>query len=115
MESQKEYLRPSSVMMTLPDPESKKFCFDGQQGGTFQWRTETHEHPMFEIRFIGHNPSDDDLGKCFRGDDVTPVVIRLNKVGDYQYDICQMSAKGGSVTSGPHQFSVHECKGCPPP
>ncbi len=114
METSEESLRPSSVVMTLPDPKSMKVCADGQIGGTFQWRTETHDHPSFEIRFRGENPVDDDQDRSFPGDDMKPVVIRLNKLGNYEYDIYQKGAKGDPVSSGPHPFSVRECKGCNP-
>ena len=114
MEQTTGFLRPSGTVMTLPDPTSKKVCVDGQKGGTFQWRTETHDHPKFEIRFRGPNPTDEAVDKSFSGDDLSPVVIRLNATGDYYYDICQMDAQGGAVTSGPHTFSVHLCTGCRP-
>ena len=114
MESNQEQLRPSGVVMTLPDPKSKKVCIDGQQGGTFQWRTETHEHSSFEIRFRGSNPVDDTPNQSFNGDDLNPVVIRLKRLGYYEYEICQTDAKGHATTSGPHTFSVHVCHGCYP-
>lgn len=114
METTKEYLRPSSVVITLPDPKSMKVGTDGQKGGTFQWRTETHEHPSFEIRFKGQNPVDNTQDKSFKGDDLTPVVVRLNELGDYLYEVRQMDAKGNVITSGPHKFSVRECDGCHP-
>lgn len=114
MEAESEYLRPTGVVMTLPDPRSKQYAMDGQQGGTCQWRTETHDHPTFEIRFKGPNPFDEIVDKGFGGSDLAPVVLRLNNLGSFRYDVFQMNANGDVSKSGPHTFNVRECRGCNP-
>ena len=100
--------------MTLPDPRSRKYATDGQQGGTFEWRTETHDHPTFEIRFDGPNPVDEIPDRSFKGSDLSPVVLRLNNTGEFRYQVWQMDATDGVVKTGPFPFNVRPCRGCPP-
>ena len=114
MQAENEYLRPAGVVMTLPDPRSKKYAMDGQRGGTCQWRTETHDHPTFEISFEGLNPFDEVTDQIFRGSDLAPVVLRLNSLGEFRYNILQMGVNGEVSKSGPHTFNVRECRGCNP-
>ena len=111
----REYLRPTSVVLTVPDPDDLKCVTDVQQGGTMQWRTETHAYPSFEIRFVGKNPQDDVLNSVFSGTDTAPVVLRLHNTGDvFTYTLEQFKKDGTWLHGGEHQFSVRTCNGCHP-
>jgi hypothetical protein len=107
--------RPLSTVITVPDPDNTPFSNHAEQGGTLQWRTESHHYPEFEIRFQGANPSNADTDLVLKGSDVQPVVIRLNTVGDhYQYTVRHYKKDGTCEETGPVVFIVTKCLGCPP-
>jgi len=111
------YSRPLNSVITVPDPDRTPVSSHAEQGGTLEWRTDTHNYPNFEIHFKGANPFDpdhDDL--VLPGSDVNPVVIRLKTAGKhYQYAVRHISKDGKcSVDSGPFEFYVYPCRGCPP-
>ena len=106
--------RPSSGVITLPDPDDMPFSIHAEKGGTLQWRTETHNYPEFEIRFQGPNPSNAENNLVLKGSDVKPVVIRLNTIGEnYKYTIRRIKKDGACIDSGPVMFNVRICVGCP--
>jgi hypothetical protein len=112
-----KYARPSSVVVTVPDPDTTAVASHAEKGGTLQWRTDTHNYPEFEIQFIGPNPSNGNADEVFRGSDIEPVVIRLDLdvVGeDYQYKVRHFHKDGTSKDTGPFLLRVTPCRGCPP-
>jgi hypothetical protein len=116
MTTAKKYARPSSIVVTVPDPDRTSVASHAEKGGTLQWRTDTHNYPNFEIQFIGPNPSNGNTNEVFRGSDITPVVIRLDIVrDDYQYKVRHFHKDGSSSKdTGPFLLRVTPCKGCPP-
>ena len=115
MPNTSEFHRPLSAVITLPDPDNRMVSALAQQGGTLEWRTDSHHYPNFEIRFLGPNPSNDEEDSVFKGSDVQPVVIRLNKVGEYKHTVRHIREKDGScIDTGPHPTNVTPCHACPP-
>ncbi len=117
MTTDKKFARPSSVVVTVPDPDATIVASHAEKGGTLQWRTDTHSYPEFEIEFIGPNPSNGNANEIFSGSDTEPVVIRLDAdiVGEeYQYKIRQYHKDGTFKETGPFLLRVTPCRGCPP-
>jgi hypothetical protein len=111
----KSYSRPSSAVITIPDPDGMPFSTHVEQGGTLQWRTDTHNYPDFVIEFQGANPFDEVPNQKFSGSDEKPVVLRLNTVGNnYRYKVQHIKKDGTSKDTGPVEFSVIHCPLCPP-
>lgn len=109
------YSRPSCTVVTVPDPDNMPVSTHAQKGGTLQWRTDTHNYPSFEIRFIGANPFDGEQDVILLGSQDKPVVIRLDTVKDgYQYTVRHFKKDGTCVDTGVFLFNVHPCPGCPP-
>jgi hypothetical protein len=108
--------RPLSTVVTVPDPDNMPVSAQGEQGGTLQWRTDTHNYPEFEIRFQGANPSNEHKIKdhILKGSDIQPVVIRLDVIGNYQYTIRHYKKDKTCTDTGPVTFSVVRCLACPP-
>jgi hypothetical protein len=110
--------RPSSRVLTLPDPENMPFSTHAEQGGTLQWRIDSHNYPEFEIRFQGPNPSNANKNLVLKGSDARPVVLRLKTIGVYKYTVRHIKKDGTSPDPGPVlqpvlSIIVH-CVGCPP-
>lgn len=105
--------KPVSVVITIPDPDNKDFMIHVEQRGTLQWRNDSTTFPSFEIEFIGANPSNETQNEKLHGDHLNPVVIRLEKTGDYQYNIRHIKEDGTATTTGPRSFNSHPCTGCP--
>ena len=115
MEKDKVYDRPVCAVITLPDPDQMPVTHEVQTTGTIQWRTDTHQYSMFQVRFIGPNPEDEVSDKVLHGSDTAPVVLRLNKAGKrYEYEVSQFSSSGGQITSPVIAFRVQPCDGCHP-
>jgi hypothetical protein len=106
------YSRPLCAVVTIPDPDIMPVACHVEQGGTLQWRTDTHSYPKFEIRFQGPNPSNADKDLILTGDDLQPATIRLNTVGDYEYMICQYHKDGTIRRTGVFKFRASPCGGC---
>jgi hypothetical protein len=104
--------RPVSAVITVPDPDNMPVSSHAEQGGTLQWRTDTHNYRNFVIEFQGANPSDGVPNQKFPGSDEKPVVIRLNTIGDYKYTVQQINENGTCQDSGPFLCYVYPCKGC---
>lgn len=110
------YSRPFCSVITVPDPDRMPVAAHVEQGGTLQFRTDTHKYTTFEIRFQGPNPFDETQNEVFAGSDVQPVVGRLMKVGtEYKYTVRHFKDDGTSVDSGTFAFNVNPCRGCPQP
>jgi hypothetical protein len=108
------YSRPACAVITIPDPDIMPVAIHVEQGGTLQWRTDTHNYPKFEIRFSGANPSNDDKDLILTGDDLKPVTIRLKTVGDYEYVIWHYTKEGTCRPFQQHMlFHVTPCGLCP--
>jgi hypothetical protein len=105
--------RPSSTVITIPDPDNMPVSVHAEQGGTHQWRTDTHNYPQFKIRFPNYNPFNDYTNQTFDGSNVKPVVLPLKNVGNFEYTVQQMKEDGTCKDSGPFLFYVYPCKGCP--
>jgi hypothetical protein len=117
MTTAEKYARPSSVVVTVPDPDTTAVASYAEKGGTLQWRTDTHNYPEFEIQFIGPNPCNDNADDVFRGSDLEPVVMRLDldMIGEeYQYMVRHFHKDGTSKDTGPFLLRVTPCRGCPP-
>jgi hypothetical protein len=108
------YSRPLCEVITVPDPDIMPVASHVEQGGTLQWRTDTHNYPKFEIRFAGANPFNADKDLILTGDDLKPVTIRLNTVGDYEYVIWHYKKDGTCRPIQQHMlFHVTPCGLCP--
>jgi hypothetical protein len=107
------YSRPFCSVITVPDPDRMPVAGHVEQGGTLQFRTDTHRYPTCEIRFIGDNPFDETTNKVLPGSDIKPIVGRLEKNGNYQYTVRHFKDDGTSVDSGTFAFNVNPCRGCP--
>jgi hypothetical protein len=108
------YSRPLCEVITVPDPDIMPVASHVEQGGTLQWRTDTHNYSKFEIRFAGANPSNDDKDLILAGDDLKPVTIRLKTAGDYEYVICQYNKDETCRPIEQHRlFRVTPCGLCP--
>ena len=113
MTTNSEPHRPLCAVITIPDPDIMPVASHVEQGGTLQWRTDTHNHPRFEIRFEGANPSNADKNLILTGDDLQPVTIRLNTVGDYVYEIWHYRKDGTCRRHPRFEFHVTPCGLCP--
>jgi hypothetical protein len=105
--------KPLSTISTVPDPDNMPASIHAEQGGTHQWRTDTHNYPQFQIQFPNGNPFDDLENQSYDGSDEEPVVLRLNNVGTFNYNVQQKKKDGTCLDSGPFLFYVYPCKGCP--
>jgi hypothetical protein len=107
--------RPLSTVITLPDPDSMSVSDRAEEGGTLQWRTESHHYPEFEIRFQGPNPFNSETDLVLKGSDANPVVIRIPIMskGVYSYMVRHIKEDGTCKDTGPMKFIIH-CLGCPP-
>ncbi len=114
MTTNNKFSRPFSTVMTVPDPDNMSVASHAEQSGTFQWRTDTHNYPNFEVRFIGPNPSNGEDDLILPGSDTEPVIIRLNTVDDYRYGIRHYGKDGDFKDTGPFLLRVNPCNGCPP-
>ena len=106
--------RPLCTVISVPDPDNLAVCGHVEQGGTLQWRTDTHNYPKFEIRFEGANPSDAKKNQVLPGSDLKPVVIPLKKTGDFKYTVRHYKKDGTNKDTGPVLFRVTPCPNCPP-
>jgi hypothetical protein len=106
------YSRPLCAVITIPDPDIMPVASHAEQGGTLQWRADTHNYPGFEIRFQGPNPFNSDKDLILTGDDLQPVTIRLNTVGDYEYTIWHYKKDGTIKRTPRRKFRVTPCGGC---
>jgi hypothetical protein len=107
--------RPSSTVITVPDPDNMPVSSNVEKGGTIEWRTDTHNYPNFEIRFQGANPFDTTPDLVLTGSDEKPVIMRLNTLGhDYAYKVRHHHKKDRSHRdTGVFKFNVNPCRGCP--
>jgi hypothetical protein len=106
--------RPLCTVISLPDPDNLLVSSHGEQGGTLQWRTDTHNYPRFEIRFDGANPSNSKKDQVLSGSDLKPVVILLKKTGDFNYTVRHFKNDGTFLDTGPIPFRSTPCPVCPP-
>ncbi|MBB6142663.1 hypothetical protein HNQ77_000601 [Silvibacterium bohemicum] len=113
MESLKPTHRPVSIIHTAPDPDALQVRSHGEIGGVLEVRCETPNHPEFKVEFNGGNPSNEAINETFNGSMDAPVIIPLNKIGNYVYSILY-SSKGGKppVIFGPFPCNIHPCTGC---
>jgi hypothetical protein len=105
--------KPVSVVITVPDPDSKDFMIHVEQGGTLQWRSDSTTFPRFEIQFIGANPSNGTQNEKLDGDNLHPVVIHVKETGDYEYNVRHIKENGTATTTGPRSFHSQPCTACP--
>jgi|HubBroStandDraft_6_1064221.scaffolds.fasta_scaffold220175_2 hypothetical protein len=114
-ENKKENDRPLSIVITVPDPDNMSVSDRVEEGGTLQWRTESHRYPEFEIRFQGPNPFNTETNLILKGSDTNPVVIRIPLMSQdiYSYTVRHIKKDGTSKDTGPMKFVIH-CLGCPP-
>jgi hypothetical protein len=109
-----KFHKPLSTVITVPDPSNMSVSAHAEQGGTFEWRTDSHQYPEFEVRFQGPNPSNEQKDLVLQGSDLQPVVMRLNTVGNYQYMIRHKNnTTGNQKDTGPYPGNVNPCRGCP--
>jgi hypothetical protein len=104
--------KPVSAVITVPDPDNKDFMIHVEKGGTLQWRSDSATFPRFEIQFIGPNPTNETQNEKLDGDHLHPVVIPVNKTGDYEYNVRHISEDGTATTTGPRSFRSGPCTGC---
>jgi hypothetical protein len=105
--------RPLSIVITVPDPDNMSVSDRAEEGGTLQWRTESHRYPKFEIRFQGANPFNTETDLILKGSDDEPVVEHIVTKGVYSYTVRHIKKDGTSKDTGPMKFVIH-CIGCPP-
>jgi hypothetical protein len=105
--------RPLSIVITVPDPDNMLVSDRAEEGGTLQWRTESHRYPEFEIRFQGANPFNTETDLILKGSDDEPVVEHIVTKGVYSYAVRHIKKDGTSKDTGPMKFIIH-CLGCPP-
>lgn len=106
--------RRTSLVITIPDPDQMQPQLCAHVGATIQWRSETTNYPHFEIRFGGMDPCGG-TGTCYAGSDIAPVVLRLEKEGDYTYEVWQYKTRGGRPKKQTHGvFQVRSCTVCQP-
>jgi hypothetical protein len=114
-ENTNENDRPLSIVITVPDPDNMSGSDRAEEGGTLQWRTESHRYPEFEIRFKGPNPFNTETDLVLKGSDVNPIVIRIpiESRAVYSYSVRHYKKDGTCKDTGPMKFIIH-CIGCPP-
>ncbi len=115
MTSDTTYRKPISAVITVPDPDNTPCTGHAEQGGTLEWRSEAPNYPEFEVIFAGTNPYDDKIDDVLRGTTTKPIVVRLDKTGEFTYTVRHYHKNGKPCDT--QQFDVHiqPCpKGCPP-
>jgi hypothetical protein len=107
--------RPLSIVITVPDPDNMSVSDRAEEGGTLQWRTESHQYPEFEIRFKGPNPFNTETNLILKGSDAKPVVehIKAESKGVYSYQVRHIKKDGSFKDTEVRRFVIH-CIGCPP-
>jgi hypothetical protein len=113
MEDQRPTHRPASIIHTAPDPDKLQVRGYGEVGGILEVRCETPDHPTFKVKFEGGNPSNDVLDETFEGSLYAPVVIPLNKTGNFIYYVLYKNQNGEPpIFFGPYPCNIHICGAC---
>lgn len=117
MPTKKKYLRPTHVVITLPDPDALTSSSHAEVGGRMEWRCETANYPGFDIVFGEKNPFNHEKNYEAHGTIDEPVVRIVKNVGKYPYTVRHHPPPGSggeAVETGPAMAIGWKCEGCPP-
>jgi hypothetical protein len=101
--------KPTSAVITVPDPDNSPSFVHVEEGGTLQWRNDSYNYPDFEVEFIGANPTDDKSNAILTGSNLKPVVIHAKTPGKYRYKIRHKKTDGSESVWGPIHAYVVPC------
>jgi hypothetical protein len=101
--------KPTSAVITVPDPDNSPSFVHVEEGGTLQWRNDSYNYPDFEVEFIGANPADDKSNAILTGNNLKPVVIHAKTPGKYRYKIRHKKGDGSESVWGPIHAYVVPC------
>jgi len=110
MESNQGKFRPASAVVTLPDPDNSSTSSYVEIGGTLEIRCDSPNYPTFHVIFQGANPSDKEEGHVFEGSIHQPLVIRIEKEGDFDYTVVHFPKHEGRPI---HVFNKSRARSCP--
>jgi len=92
--------KPSSIVITVPDPDTFPVTTYGDLGGTIEFRSDAPNYPHFEIQFAGNNPEDSLIDRTFVGTNDSPLMITINKEGAFTYWVTYL-------TDEAHQYRMN--------
>ena len=104
--------KPTSAVVTLPDPEGKPICHHAEEGGTLEIRSESVDYPTFEVKITG---APHKFPSPLTGSTSKPVVIPIPPKSEGQYSVAVTHQHGDGTQTAADQnfnFSVHPCNGC---
>jgi len=113
MENTSGNRRPACAVVTLPDPDNTWASSHLEVNGTLEIRCESPSYPTFKVIFDEESPSDKRVDHVYEGSIEHPVVIRVQKEGDFSYTVQQFHRNGTDSTTWEFKTRINPCQNCP--
>jgi hypothetical protein len=112
--------RPTCAVHTIPDPDQLLTCSHAETNGTLEVRCEAPNYPFFDVVIVESDPPDvteRELDTRYSGTMNNPVVLQLDKEGQFKYCVYLFSKSDPMRRSppksyGPYACTVHPCPAC---
>jgi len=110
----REDRRPTSAVVTLPDPDNTHASSHAEVGGTLLFRSENPRYPKFRVKFPKGNPANKAVGHVFEGSIDKPLVLYAQNEGDFEYEVEYVDQNGKMVPVIVIGASrIQRCQSCP--